>query len=362
MALPTWAWCIATYNRQDVLERACALALRQSVPPIEVVITDASEDWERGRDRIKRLIDLSAAAGDARPRLSYEKASMASLPAQRNESIQRCRADVLFLFDDDTLMFPDTAERLLEVYDRDADGVVQAVTARHVPDLPDDPPWFPAAGAATSKPQVTHTHDGALFAAPQRSRSRLARALRQVLRADDRFVPYDPEPPAHPVPPGFDGMDVRSWKVAAGFHLTVRRHAVLRERFEARLKGYSPGEDSDLTYRLTRHGPLLHRPDARIHHMEAPGARFGMFRRTALGGINGILLHRVHSSDRTYSRRKYQALLQRRLIIEFIKDLQSFDFLLSRTRGIAFALMHVNQIMSAEDDELNALFDKFQSI
>jgi GT2 family glycosyltransferase len=359
---PTWTWCVATYNRHDVLARACALALGQSVPPAEIVVTDASADWEEGRRRIGRVLERAAEAGVSRPRLSYEKASRPSLPAQRNESIARSSADVLFLLDDDTLMFPDTAERVLEVYARDVDGVVQAVTTRNTPETPDDPPWSPAsdetdAVRAAPKPDMKNA-----VSLPKRARHPLALALRRVLRADERFVPYDPEPRVHPVPASLEGLDLRSWKMAAGYHLTARREAVLREPFEARLKGYSPGEDSDATYRLTRHGPILHRPDARIHHIEAPGARFGQFRRTALGALNSLLLHRVHSTDRAYSARENRALLRRRLLIEFAKDVQNLDWSAPRARAIAFALRHLDEIMSAGDAEIDALFERFQAI
>ena len=62
---PDWAWCIATYNRHDMLERTCALALAQSVPPAEIVITDASADWDSGQARISHLVDAAVAAGAA---------------------------------------------------------------------------------------------------------------------------------------------------------------------------------------------------------------------------------------------------------------------------------------------------------
>ena len=348
---PDWAWCIATYNRHDMLERTCALALAQSVPPAEIVITDASADWDSGQARISHLVDAAVAAGVPRPRLSYEKASRPSSAVQRNESIQRAQAEIVFLFDDDTLMFPEAAERILEVYARDVEEVVQAVTAAATSELPDDPPWQPAPEV---EGPVPGSSAGAGDLAQGRARDRFARLVRGILRADDRFVPYDPDPPVHAVPQSMDGLGRRSWKLAAGYHLTARRTSVLREPFENRLTGYSPGEDSDMTYRLTRHGPILHRPDAMIHHAEAPGARFGMFRRVALGATNALLLHRVHSTDLAYSARESRALLRRRLLIEFAKDVRGFDWRHPRTRAIVFALRHVDEILSVPNDCLTS--------
>ncbi len=357
--LPNWAWCIATYNRHDMLERTCALALAQSVPPAEIVITDASENWESGRTRISDIVDAAVANGVPRPRLSYEKASKPSSAVQRNESIQRAQAEIVFLFDDDTLMFPETAEQILEVYARDVNGVVQAVTAAATSELPQVPSWQPAPEAPRP---VTAPPEGAAELAQGRARDGLAQLVRGILRADDRFVPYDPEPRVHPVPQSMDGLGLRSWKLAAGYHLTARRASVLREPFDHRLTGYSPGEDSDMTYRLTRHGPILHRPDAMIHHAEAPGSRFGMFRRVALGATNALLMHRVHSSDIAYSARESRALLRRRLLIEFAKDVRGRDWRLPRTRAIVFALRHINEILSTPNDKIDEVFERFQSI
>jgi hypothetical protein len=156
-------------------------------------------------------------------------------------------------------------------------------------------------------------------------------------------------------------MGLSVWKLAAGFHLTCRRQSALREPFEGRLRGYCAGEDSDMTYRLTRHGPILHRPDAPIHHAEAPGARFGMYRRTALGAINALLLHRVHSTDIARSKRENRALLGRRLLIESAKDLRSGDLTMPRARGIAFALRNLQEILECPQASLDAMFERHQS-
>lgn len=363
MPLPDWAWCIATYNRHDMLVRSCALALQQTAPPSEIIITDASADWERGRDRIERLLAVAAEAHGVRPRLSYAKASKASAAAQRNESIARANADVVFVFDDDTLMFPDTAEKIIEVYSRDSEGVVQAVTAANVPQPPRAPDWLEAVVETEPETSDRGAPEGVdLQPAQKRSTGPLAEMLRRFLRAKDRFVPYDPNRRKHDVPASLQGLGLRSWRLAAGFHLTVRREAALCEPFEERLKGYSPGEDSDMTYRLTRHGPILHRPDARIHHAEAPGSRFGVFRRVALGATNSLLLQRVHSTDRAFSERESRALLRRLLVIEFMKDTKALDWRLPRTRATAYALRNVKTIMTVEDEKIDEYFEYYQSL
>jgi GT2 family glycosyltransferase len=353
----TWAWCIATYKRHNVLERSTALALSQTIPPSEVIVTDASPDWEVGAARIADLVDRAATAGLPRPRLSYERAEKASLPHQRNQSVSRSTADILVMFDDDTLMFPDTAQKILEIYSLDEHEIIQAVTAVQKLEPPPPPAWISKTDILSAGGETNSIHPIDL---PKKSRSRLAEFVRSMLRATDRFAPYDPVPPSHPIPSFLAGKDVNSWKAAAGYCLTVRRTAAMREPFDGRLVGYSPTEDTDMTYRLTRHGPIIANHQAFIYHLESPGSRFGLQKRTALGAINPLLFHRVHSPDLAYSERANRVLLRRRLLIELAKDLSSRDLHLPRARGIADALRQVRYIMRSEDDEINNLFQRYQ--
>lgn len=352
----TWSWAIATYNRHDSLVRSCAHAMAQSLPPTELVITDASDNWEQGRDRVSELIDRAAAAGIPRPRMSYRKAAKASSAAQRNESVERSTADIVFVFDDDTMMYPDTAEKVIEVYARDTDLVVQAVTAVAVTSPPGEPAFTQETAPAVQPDSTSPTGRGVTMDRPP-----AVSLIRRLLRADERFVPYDAHSPTHPIPRSLDGLDVNVWKTAAGFNLTCRREAALREPFESRLEGYSPGEDSDMTYRLTRTGPIIARHDAVVCHLEAPGSRHGLFKRTALGAVNPLLLHRVHSTDMDASRSKNRAMLRRRLLIEALKDARNGDAMFPRAHGIAYALRHLDAIMDWDDKKLNQMFQFYQN-
>ena len=52
-----WSVCIPTLNRVDVLELALKCILSQTHLPREVVVVDASDDWEGHRDRLAPLFD-----------------------------------------------------------------------------------------------------------------------------------------------------------------------------------------------------------------------------------------------------------------------------------------------------------------
>jgi len=107
----TYTLYIVTYKLPDVLERTLALAFAQTRRPAEVFVVDASDDWERTCEH------LTARFGPANPdvKFLYEKAERRSASAQRNQLLDQVTSDVVFFFDDDSLMFPDCAEQIMKV-------------------------------------------------------------------------------------------------------------------------------------------------------------------------------------------------------------------------------------------------------
>ena len=79
----SWSACIATLNRHDILIVALTHLLRQSRLPEQVVVVDASDNWEEGRDRALKLF---RDAGDPVP-LSYVTSAVRSSATQRNLGI-----------------------------------------------------------------------------------------------------------------------------------------------------------------------------------------------------------------------------------------------------------------------------------
>src|SRR6185436_20169250 len=124
-----WGLVVCTYRRADVLLRCLRAAVRQTVPPAEIIVVDASPDWQDTRDRVMREIAADAPAMNWR----YVKADVPSLPAQRNQGIALATADILFMIDDDSILFPDCAEEILNVYAADTNHQIAAVGAVPIP-------------------------------------------------------------------------------------------------------------------------------------------------------------------------------------------------------------------------------------
>ncbi|HEY8926198.1 MAG TPA: glycosyltransferase, partial [Polyangia bacterium] len=90
----TWALTVATYKRHQILAECVKRALRQTVGPAEIVIVDASPNWQEGK------VAIEALCREAGVPCQYVEASVPSSAVQRNQGIALARADVLFMIDD----------------------------------------------------------------------------------------------------------------------------------------------------------------------------------------------------------------------------------------------------------------------
>ncbi len=341
----TWALGIATYNRREVLMQCLELAAKQTRPPKQIVVVDASPDWRVTRDRV---------AAELKPRFGgiewvFEPARRPSAAVQRNQCLELADADVVMLFDDDSLMYPDCAEHLMRVYEADARGEVAGVAAH----LVDRPPELSGPGKSAAEIEAER-------AAPSvRSYNAVERWVRRLLAADDIFIPYDEDFPRKPLPEHMRDMGLGRRPLMAGLTMTVRREPALRERFEELLADRGP-EDSDLSYRLSRHGALATCFEARVFHVGSPAGRFSRFSREALGNLGPLVLHRLYSTDLARSRRRSRAMLLRRSIIGLLKDVRARQWNLATARGAFYAFRRVGRVLSMDEDELRRWYPEFQ--
>src|SRR5215472_16371858 len=93
----SWSLVIATCNRRHILPRCLTLAARQTRPPLQIIVIDASDDWEREREEVL----AGVAARHPAIRWDYVRARRRSSAYQRNQGVALARSDVVFLIDDD---------------------------------------------------------------------------------------------------------------------------------------------------------------------------------------------------------------------------------------------------------------------
>ncbi len=338
-ATQTWSLVIATYKREDVLRRCLKLAAEQTRPPIEIVVVDSSPGWEASRDWVMANLAPKYPAIAWR----YAEAEVRSSGAQRNQGARLAVGDVLFLIDDDSLMYADCAERIMEVYDADPERAIVGVNAIHVPTPPDDPSEVPDPEYGTTK------HYGPV-----------ARAVRRLLDADNVFVPYDDDWPRTPIPAAVLRLRVSRWPNAAGWGMTFRRAVFLKEPFDEILAAYSATEDSDMSYRASRHGAFVGCDDARLCHIGSRGGRLGVLTVSSLKGLNSLVLHRINTTDVERGRRLCRRLLVRRAMIALAKDINKRRIDAPEARGWLHAVKMVDAIFDKTPEELRRWYPGYQ--
>ncbi|MGZ2260295.1 glycosyltransferase [Roseobacter sp. A03A-229] len=346
----SWGLVVSTKDRLDALTVCVELALAQTRPPSEVVVVDASADWQDHA----RIIKEACAVIPGLP-VTYLQADQPSLTVQRNQGVAVARADILFMIDDDSFMHPDCAEKIMALYEKDTETAVAGIQAAPTSEVP---PQVQRGGA----PQAGARKDVGALNFRQKAKSGHHPVRQWIMRklflmnAEEMFIPYDGAFHRHPLPATLQGEAVTSAILFVGFRMTFRRDAVQTEPFDGLLRYYCPGEDADVSYRISRHRAILSAREARLHHFTSASGRINRRATTVLSSLNqAVLLHR-HAADRTAARRRYFALMRRRLLAETFKDLLSRRLRLPQARGVLQAWASARAIFEMSPEDLVAWY------
>lgn len=341
----TWSLVVCTFKREQVLPRCVRCAIRSTRPPGEVIIVDASPYWQTTRNAV--LAEFEAANPDIN--FVYVQARRASLTAQRNQGLDMCTGDVAFMLDDDSLIFPDTAERIMAVYDADVNKEVVALTPTFVPEVPD-----------ADLKIITPGHPSQGHVAGDESRANLLRKfLRNVLWSHMQLLPYDGAATLRQIPQHLAEFRLVPAHFSTG-SATFRTEAVREARFEEMLERYAAGEDWDISHRIRHRGLIAFCLDARQCHLEAPGGRLSRQTVHQLRYLNFMALHVLHSTDVSRSRRQYRQLLWRRVLSEALADLSKRQWRMPRARGTWRAMRMARSMFAKSRDEMRAWYPQLQ--
>lgn len=339
----SWTLGIATYNRRVDLLDCLRLALLQTRPPEQIVIVDASADWEVTREEVRRSLAPILDGVD----WMYVAALKPSAAVQRNQCLDLATCDVVFLIDDDSMMFADCAAEIMKVYEADVDHLICGVSALEVRSHPDDHggPLLAVGGVSSDSDAVG-------------PRGFIA-WVRRVAHAEEVFVPYDSDAPMRALPDSITStVRIGRRLFMAGMTMTVRREPARATRFEDCLIDRGP-EDSDISCRLARIGAIVTALDARLHHRGSVSGRYSPYSRVALDYLAGVVLHRLHSADLAKSRRRLIAMLRRRTWIGLLKDLSRRQWRLPNTRAAIFAWSHLSRVMSMSKEQVREWYPKY---
>jgi GT2 family glycosyltransferase len=326
----TWSLIVPTLNRPDVLVRSLHANVRQTRPPRQVIVVDSSEGWQQTRDRV-----LAEVAPDA-PAVEwiYLGSDVRSSTYQRNAGFERCTGDVVFFLDDDSFMYRDCAEQVMRVYEADAEEKVGGVCAT-LADRHEDAPASARTARRTSRNGLG---------------SRLMKLAHRQWWQDRLCIPYDGE--FHLYEVGGFASDVDPLPLFHGCRMTFRTKAVREAHgFEEMLIGPAYGEDSDLSYRVSRDRALVIATKAALVHEQVPVARPKRELNTALVLLNAIALYKLNRAEASPARRAY-AFLFKRAAFEFLRDCVRPRRWIPYTLGVLRAARFVPTILSLEGEAL----------
>jgi GT2 family glycosyltransferase len=325
--------------------QALETAVRQTRPPREIIVVDASAGFAGHREAVLRRF------ADAHPRIrwDYLPSPERSLTFQRNIGLAQVTCPVAFFFDDDTLLFDDCAEEILLVYERDAGLEVGGVCADLSPRSPLD------AVAAREAPR---------FGDENRRwglRDRLADILASPWDQHRLFVPYDGT---------FHG---RTPRVAQGvptlvpeiiFHgcrMTFRTDVIRRAGgFEEVLTRHAFGEDVDASYRVSRTHALLLNRRSRVFHSMAPAARSRRTVQATLVILNAVVLFRLHRNPALRERSRVWGFIAGRLLVELLRDATKPWRRFPNFRGAWGATAEIPRLLKLPLAELRRSYPGFQ--
>lgn len=349
-----WALLVPTYNRRPTLRASLELAIRQTRPPAEIVVVDGSDDWQESRAQVLDEV----APINPQVRFCYEQARIRSLTAQRNQAIELGQAPIFFMLDDDSFMYPDCAEHVMEIYDADRACQVAGVGPREHP-VPPDPENARAVPPKPAPPDDEPTADG--NGRRIAKLNELAEGVRSLFDVERILLPYDREYPQHEIPESVKRFDVAATRYLGGMRMTWRASWSREERFDETLKKYSAAEDMDFSYRMSRHGVILNALRARLHHSQDESARLTRHTRALLGLLNIAYLYRRNGYDPARLLSRYRGRLLQRLALDAARDVLKRRATLPYVRADARALGMLNKILEVDERELASWYGELQT-
>jgi GT2 family glycosyltransferase len=234
----TWSLVVCTLNRREFLEECLRTAINQTRLPKQIIVVDASHDWESSKAYI---LDLFTREPESIEWI-YVGSEQKSLTYQRNVGIKFCESDVVVFVDDDALMYPDCADEIMQVYEKDKSHLVGGVTAL-LSDLPSD----------NVSDRVEDDRRDAPKAESPGLWDRLLKPFHKLWSSEQLFLPYDGKYYTYDISELANQVPVFSEVTLHGCRMTFRT-SVLKEvgGFDEVLIRGAIAEDDDISYRVSR--------------------------------------------------------------------------------------------------------------
>jgi glycosyltransferase involved in cell wall biosynthesis len=314
---------ICTYNRPDVLAISLYYCIQQTIAAAQIIIVDASDDWNN--NRIRLLNDIKVPEGTEILYLEAEKKSSAS---QRNQGISTSRnVDILFFIDDDSFMYPESAERILALYAKDKEGLIAGIQGG----LANCPPDAAIADSEVIREKRRFLSYGMI----EKMEKYFFTIYKYIFLMSDvqLFIPYYGSY-KYDRKVTVNGGEYDSLNFFHGCRMSFRDKLVRKNLFDEDLVKYSAGEDLDLSYRMSQEGHLIECGEAPVFHKTVAAGRLSRYKSTSMYSFNLALFIRKNSNNLNRDRKRYVILSLRRILAEFLKDLLSLRLSFPQLRGV----------------------------
>jgi GT2 family glycosyltransferase len=249
---------IPTYNRPEELKNCIYSLLMQTVKPDELIIVDDGNLPE---------LPIGKECKESGIEYIYYKKDTPGLTESRNIGIKLASGDIIFFFDDDTVMSPDYLEKILQVYTNDQKKLTGGV-----------------AGIITNTKPLTFK---------QRFK-RTFQILFLLSGFDEGKV----------LPSGFTtNFDSRGTLLKKrkevdflpGCAMSFRKEIFKEFFFDSeRYLNYGLGEDKDFTYQVSKKYKLVINPEAKLMHLESPKMRMDEFKESKMFLMDRYLFFQRH--------------------------------------------------------------------
>ena len=333
---------VATRNRAQTLKLSIPLFLTQTRLPKRLIIVDSSDDHSEVLKVLSTILEASSSVE------TIILASARGLTLQRNLGMSKSSSPVIMFPDDDSLWFPDTAEQLMQIYEKDELHQIGAVAALSVHEAP---------GQAALEISQKLSSNGTF-------RNRIRQTARRLITGVTENVFVDPLHPedhwmkiwgARPIPQWLQNQNAQPCCTFAGFRMSFRSDVIKQlGGFDERLTNYGLYEDQDATLgSLETHCNVLAR-SARVFHYSAPGGRYGGFENGVTTVLNRTYIICKRAAPSSRARQLLRAYFRYKFIVCASRAYTSYGR--DRFLGLCRALPRVNELMAAPPEELGATY------
>jgi glucosyl-dolichyl phosphate glucuronosyltransferase len=249
---------IPTYNRPKELENCIKSLLEQTTRPDELIIIDDGQLSEPPLEKKCR---------DNGIKYVYQRKDVPGLTKSRNLGIQLASGNIIFFFDDDTIMAPDYIENIMEVYSSDPERHIGGVSGI----------------IANTKPLT--------------SKQRIKRIIQLMFLMsgfrEGRVLPSG-------FTTNFDAKgtllkEKREVDFLPGCAMSFRSEIFREISFDGeRYLNYGLGEDKDFSYQVSKKYKLVINPEAKLMHLESPKMRVDEFRESRMFLLDRYLFFTRH--------------------------------------------------------------------